>query len=225
MDAYRSGFLASANGQKATDNPYASDAKRSQEWASGWAAHKEMRGESFGVELRNKHKDLNNAIWSEGRLAAANGKSAEDCPYELDSEKHWSWHLGWRNFKEYRHMTHGEAFVDPFRTLSQTKHLSDSAFEVISTSKHGYVKRLRSTLILALAIISFLYSLVFLLLDYLVLAGILGLLVAPTLLLYPIFRFLFGGKGGAVPMAAAFVAQNVLKYKVLKWLDNRERSR
>lgn len=223
MDAYRAGFLASANGKTADDNPHVNDTRKSTEWARGWVAHKKLRGESFEDPIQGAYQLVNRNIWTEGRLAAANGKTAEENPYKLDSEQHWSWHLGWRDLKEYRRQKYREPFIDPFPAFSDAAPDGGAMHETIETTKYGNVRRMKSSAILSLAIFSFIGSLIALSLNYAVLAGILGLLVAPTLLLYPMFRFLFGGKGGAVPMAAAFVAQNVLKYKMLKWLEKREK--
>lgn len=225
MEAYREGFLASANGKLLTDNPYPSNEATSWKWAQGWQAHKELRAQGIDGSANSSLRDFDKHIFSQGRQAAANGKTYDENPYSHQSAAHRSWHLGWRDLKEYRKRAYGESFIDPFPWFATNFPKENWLHETIDTSKHGQVIRVKSSIIYLIALTSFILGLVFFNYDFPIVGGILTLLVMPTLLLYPMLRFLFGGRGGAIPMAAAFVAQNVLKYKILKWLENKDRSR
>jgi len=51
------------------------------------------------------------------------------------------------------------------------------------------------------------------------LGGFLVLTLAPVLLIYPLVRFLFGGKDSAVAVVTTVIVEEVLKHQIKKAID------
>jgi|GEM_PF-1916547 len=97
-------------------------------------------------------------------------------------------------------------------------------YETIRTLNGDIVRRLRSSLFCWAALVAFVTGMTLLPRDVAD-GGIFILTLGPCLLLYPLIRFLFGGKDGVVPAVTAVIVEEVLKHQILKGLEKPRRRR
>lgn len=98
------------------------------------------------------------------------------------------------------------------------KFLPKVFFEDIRLHNGDIHTRFKSDLFYFVSIISFISGCILVLNDR-NFGAFLVLTASPFFLLYPLVRFLFGGKGGLLPAAVTFVAQEVIKTKIKNSLD------
>lgn len=89
------------------------------------------------------------------------------------------------------------------------------SYETVRVFSGNYVTRLRSALFYWTALLSFITGSVLLYHDFMV-GGFLVLTLAPCLLLYPLIRFLFGGKDSVGAVVTTAIAEEILKGEILK---------
>ena len=92
--------------------------------------------------------------------------------------------------------------------------------EVFKLRDGGTVTRLKSDFFHLCAFIAFIAG-VWMLANGRQLGLLMILTLTPCLILYPLVRFLFGGKGGVVPVIATVVIEEVLKYKIEKAINKK----
>ena len=91
-------------------------------------------------------------------------------------------------------------------------------YETVQALNGNYVTRIKSSVFHWGALVAFISGVVFL--SYgLRMGGFLVLTLAPFLLLYPIVRFLVGGKDSAIAVVTTVVVQEVLKHQIRKATD------
>lgn len=95
-------------------------------------------------------------------------------------------------------------------------------YETVHALNGNYVTHLRSSLFHWGALVAFVAGVV-LLSQELFVGGFLVLTLAPFLLLYPLVRFLFGGKDSAVAVVATVIVEEVLKNQINKAIDKSSR--
>ena len=105
-------------------------------------------------------------------------------------------------------------------------HTTSSAwpYETVRALNGNYVTRPRSSLFYWGALVALIAGIV-LLSNGSFVGGFLILTVAPCLLLYPLVRFLFGGKDSAVAVVTTVVVEEVLKNEFFKAVDRSSRKR
>ena len=97
-------------------------------------------------------------------------------------------------------------------------------FEDLRLEDGSIHTRFKSGLFYYASIISFISGWIMLIND-LPLGGFLIITASPFFLLYPLVRFLFGGKGGLLPAVVTFLAQEVIKSKIQSSLDKNKKKR
>jgi hypothetical protein len=97
-------------------------------------------------------------------------------------------------------------------------------YETVHMVTGNHVTRLRSTLFYWGAAASFITGII-LLSNELLVGGFLALTLAPCLLLYPLIRFLFGGKDSIAAAVTTVVVEEVLKGEIQKAADKLSRKR
>lgn len=91
-------------------------------------------------------------------------------------------------------------------------------YETVQALNGNYVTHLRSSLFYGGALVTFIGG-VILLSQKMLLGGFLVLTLAPFLLIYPLVRFLFGGKDSAVAVVTTVIVEEVLKNQIMKAID------
>lgn len=96
--------------------------------------------------------------------------------------------------------------------------ISTWPYETVQALNGNYVTRIKSSLFHWGALVAFISGVVFL--SYgLLMGGFLVLTLAPFLLLYPLVRFLVGGKDSAIAVVTTAVVEEVLKHQIGKAID------
>lgn len=206
--AHREGNLAYLNLRLRSSNPY-TDGPEKQDWDEGWCAAKERRPdlylEYFADAPKNsdeEHINKSSAAYREGRRAHVVNIPRFKNPYTSDP-KAAEWNTGWDDYT-WRH--------------------SRWPVEEIITARGELISRFQS---------SFFYFAAF---SLIVIGGVLirfewenvgfsMIMISPTLFLYPAVRFLFGGKGGLLPMAVSYILDHYIRHKVVKAIDGSNRKR
>lgn len=208
--AFLDGKLARANNVERSKNPYAgSDEHLASEWDAGWLAHARARKNLYGSSDDDsdtsppRRADPNSRPYRDGQLAHANEIDRSRNPYAgSDDEMAYQWNAGWD--------AHDRARMWPFEEFQTL----DGSFE----------KRLRSSLFYWGGLIAFIAGIA-LLSNNVAAGGSLAITLAPCFLLYPLIRFLFGGKGGVVPAITTVIVEEVLKHQIFKALDRPSRKK
>lgn len=104
-------------------------------------------------------------------------------------------------------------------TSEELRKKYDWPYEEIQAIRGNYGKRIRSSVFHFGAIISLLIGITFLINSIYGAGLFLILTLFPILILYPILRFLLGGKDSVLAIAATVITEEVLKSKISKVLD------
>jgi len=91
--------------------------------------------------------------------------------------------------------------------------------EDFTTVNGSNKKRVRSSVFVILSMVSLILGLVLLNFGYLKLGILCWVTVFPILLLYPIIRFLFGGKDSLVAVVGTVVVEEVIKSQIVKKIE------
>ena len=95
-------------------------------------------------------------------------------------------------------------------------------YETVRALNGNCVRRLRSSLFHWGALVAFIAGIILVAQEVWV-GGFLALTLAPFLLLYPLVRFLFGGKDSAVAVVTTVIVEHVLKDQIGKAIDKESR--
>lgn len=209
--AFLGGKLACANNAERSENPYAgSDEHLASEWDAGWLTHAQARNTLYGPSdpdsdtSTSRRANPNSRSFRDGRVARANEIERSRNPYAgSDDKMAYQWDAGWD---------------------AQDRAYSLSPIEGFETLDGYYEKRLRSSLFYWGGFIAFIAGIVMLANDIAV-GGLLAFTLTPFFFLYPLIRFLFGGKGGVVPAITTVITQEVLKHQILKAMDRASRKK
>ncbi|WP_260294131.1 hypothetical protein [Sedimenticola hydrogenitrophicus] len=91
-------------------------------------------------------------------------------------------------------------------------------YETVEMITGKYKKRIQSSIFYWSSLISFSVG-VYLIVNDKMIGAFFAITLAPFLLLYPLVRFLFGGKDSVGVVVATAIAEEVIKHKVFKAID------
>ena len=91
--------------------------------------------------------------------------------------------------------------------------------EDYKTLNGGIKKRVRSSVFLFMSLLSLIFGLFLLDLGYLKLGVFCWITLFPIFLLYPIIRFLFGGKDSLAAAVGTVVIEEVVKSQIIKKIE------
>lgn len=97
--------------------------------------------------------------------------------------------------------------------------------EKYQTVNGKIITRIRSNVFYVLGIMLFILSIVLLLNAYVKAAVVLAVTIVPILLLYPLVRFLFGGKDSVASVIGTVVVEEALKHSIVRKLDKVHKKR
>jgi hypothetical protein len=96
--------------------------------------------------------------------------------------------------------------------------------ETVEALNGTKITRLKSSLFYWAALISFVSG-IYLIIQKVMFGGVLIIILAPCFLLYPLIRFLFGGKDSAAAVVATVVVEEVLKSEIKSLGSGKKRKR
>ena len=97
-------------------------------------------------------------------------------------------------------------------------------YETIRSTADGCSNRLRASVVYWGALISVVLGIV-LIVNEVLAGGFLVLTLAPCLLLYPLIRFLFGGKDSVAAAVTTVIVEELLKSEITKTIEKRSKKR
>lgn len=95
----------------------------------------------------------------------------------------------------------------------------DIFYETVENLRGTKIRRLRTNLFYILSVASLVAGVAFLSANKIEIGLFLILTLFPIFLLYPLIRFLLGGKDGLVPVIATAVVEEVVKRKIIKKIE------
>jgi hypothetical protein len=206
--SFQEGRLANANCIPLSSNPFEDSALELKiSWSHGWESQNTTRSKPIrNHTVLENNKNQYKSGWNAYLLSSIEGELIEEHNLNEEDEE---WGLGWEACKRYstKSTKLNETSNDPVQAIENF--LTE---EIVLSNGTKHI-RIKSSIFYWTSFFSFALGIIFLY-NNLPLGGLLILTASPFFLLYPLIRFLFGGKGGLLPAVITLVAQELLKNKI-----------